>query len=128
MSFWENFWDIFWWSFTAFVFFAYLFGVFSVIGDLFRDHGLSGWWKAVWIVFLCFLPFVTLLVYLAARGDGMAERSVERARRDQEEADSYIRKVSAASPADEISKAKALMEAGTISPEEFARLKSRVLV
>lgn len=128
MSFWENFWDIFWWFFTACVFFAYLFGVFAIIGDLFRDHGLSGWWKAVWIFFLCFLPFVTLLVYLAARGDGMAERSVERARRDQEEAGSYIRRVSAASPADEISKAKALLDAGTISPDEFARLKSRVLV
>ena len=89
MSFWENFWDIFWWFFTACVFFAYLFGVFAIIGDLFRDHGLSGWWKAVWIFFLCFLPFVTLLVYLAARGDGMAERSVERARRDQDDADSY---------------------------------------
>lgn len=128
MSFWENFWDIFWWFFTACVFFAYLFGVFAVIGDLFRDHRLSGWWKAVWIFFLCFLPFVTLLVYLAARGEGMAERSIERSRRDQEEADSYIRRVSAASPADEISKAKALLDAGTISPDEFQRIKSRVLV
>ena len=128
MSFWENFWDIFWWFFTASVFFAYLFGVFAVIGDLFRDHRLSGWWKAVWIFFLCFLPLVTLLVYLAARGDGMADRSVERARRHQDEADSYIRKVSAASPTDEISKAKALLDAGAISPDEFAKLKSRVLV
>ena len=128
MSFWENFWDIFWWFFTACVFVAYLFGVFAIIGDIFRDHKLSGWWKAVWIFFLCFLPLVTLLVYLAARGDGMAERSMERARRDQDEADSYIRRVSAASPADEISKAKALLDAGTISPDEFARIKSRVLV
>ena len=102
--------------------------LFAIIGDLFRDHGLSGWWKAVWIVFLCFLPFVTLLVYLAARGDGMAERSMERARRDQDDADSYIRQVAAASPTEEISRAKALMDAGTISPDEFERIKSRVLV
>ncbi|HSO14487.1 MAG TPA: SHOCT domain-containing protein [Arthrobacter sp.] len=128
MSFWENFWDIFWWFFTACVFFAYLFGIFAIIGDLFRDHGLSGWWKAVWILFLCFLPFVSLLVYLAARGDGMAERSMERARRDQDEADSYIRRVAAASPTEEISRAKALLDAGTISADEFERIKSRVLV
>jgi len=128
MSFWENFWDIFWWFFTACVFFAYLFGVFAIIGDLFRDHKLNGWWKAVWIFFLCFLPFVTLLVYLAARGDGMAERSAQRPRRDQEAADSFIRRGSTGSPAEEISKAKALLDAGTISPEEFERIKSRVLV
>ena len=127
MSFWENFWDIFWWFFTACVFFAYLFGVFAIIGDLFRDHRLSGWWKAVWIVFLCFLPFVTLLVYLAARGDGMAERSMERSRRHQDDADSYIRQGAAASPTEEISRAKALMDAGTISPDEFERIKNRVL-
>ncbi|MDN4645746.1 SHOCT domain-containing protein [Arthrobacter sp. PsM3] len=128
MSFWENFWDIFWWFFTASVFFAYLFGVFAIIGDLFRDHGLNGWWKAVWIFFLCSLPLVSLLVYLAARGDGMAERSVEHSRRNREDADSYIPKVATASPAEEISKAKALLDAGTISPDEFARIKSRLLV
>jgi hypothetical protein len=128
VSFWENFWDIFWWLFTACVFFAYLFGVFAIIGDLFRDHGLSGWWKAVWIFFLCFLPFVTLLVYLAARGDGMAERSVARAQRNQDDADSSIRRLSAPSASEEISRAKALLDAGTITADEFERIKSRVLV
>ncbi|MET1153509.1 SHOCT domain-containing protein [Arthrobacter sp.] len=128
MNFWENFWDIFWWFFIASVFAAYLFGIFAIIGDLFRDHSLSGWWKAVWILFLCFLPFVTLLVYLAARGDGMAERSVERARRDQDAADTYIHKDAAASPSEEISRAKALLDAGTISAEEFERIKSRVRI
>jgi hypothetical protein len=58
----------------------------------------------------------------------MAERSIERARRDQEEADSYIRRVSSASPTEEISRAKALLDAGTISADEFARIKSRALV
>jgi len=46
----------------------------TIIGDLFRDHQLSGWWKAVWILFLIFIPFVTALVYLIARGKGMADR------------------------------------------------------
>ena len=58
----------------SFVFFAYLMALFAVIADLFRDHKLSGWWKALWIIFLIFVPFLTLLVYLIARGKGMAER------------------------------------------------------
>ena len=126
MSFWENFWDIFWWFFFVYAIFAFLYALFIVIADLFRDHQLSGWWKAVWIVFLAFLPFLTLLVYMIARGKGMTERSMERARRDQEAADSYIRSVATESPSEEISKAKALLDAGTISAEEFDRIKTRV--
>ena len=126
MSFWENFWDIFWWFFFVYAIFAFLYALFIVIADLFRDHQLSGWWKAVWIVFLAFLPFLTLLVYMIARGKGMTERSMERARRDQEAADSYIRRVATESPSEEISKAKALKDAGTISADEFERIKTRV--
>ena len=126
MSFWENFWDIFWWFFIVYALFAFLYALFIVIADLFRDHELSGWWKAIWIIFLAFVPFLTLLVYMIARGKGMAERSMQRARREQEAADSYIRQVATASPTEEISKAKALLDAGTISPDEFQRIKARV--
>ena len=126
MSFWENFWDIFWWFFIVYALFAFLYALFIVIADLFRDHELSGWWKAIWIIFLAFVPFLTLLVYMIARGKGMAERSMQRARRDQEAADSYIREVATASPTEEIAKAKALLDAGTISPDEFQRIKARV--
>jgi hypothetical protein len=127
VRFWENFWDIFWWFFIVYAIFAFLYALFLVIADLFRDHQLSGWWKAVWIVFLAFVPFLTLLVYMIARGKGMTERSMERARRDQEAADSYIRQVATASPTEEISKAKALLDSGTISPDEFQRIKTRVM-
>jgi hypothetical protein len=126
MSFWESFWDIFWWFFIVYALFAFLYALFIVISDVFRDKDLNGWWKAVWIVFLAFVPFLTLLVYMVARGKGMAQRSMERAKRDQAEADSYIRSVASASPTDEIAKAKALMDAGTITPEEFQRIKARV--
>ncbi|MEO3933108.1 SHOCT domain-containing protein [Micrococcaceae bacterium Sec7.4] len=126
MSFWENFWNIFWWFFIVYAIFAFLYALFIVIADLFRDQHLNGWWKAVWIFFLAFVPFLTLLVYMVARGKGMAERSMERARRDQSEADSYIRSVASASPSDEISKAKALLDSGTISADEFERIKTRV--
>lgn len=126
MNLWESFWEIFWWFFIFYAFFAFLYALYMVIADLFRDHELSGWWKAVWIIFLAFVPFLTLLVYMVARGKGMAARSMERSRRDQAEADSYIRSVAAASPTEEIAKAKALLDAGTISPDEFQRIKTRV--
>ena len=128
MSFWENFWDIFWWFLCVYAFFAFLYALFVIIGDIFRDHKLNGWLKAVWIVFLAFLPFLSVLVYLIARGKGMTERAMERARQNQEEADAYIRQVATASPTDEIAKAKALLDAGTISPDEFEKIKSSALV
>ena len=128
MSFWENFWDIFWWFIYVYAFFAFLFALFVIIGDIFRDRELNGWLKAVWIVFLAFLPILGVLVYLIARGKGMVERAGERTRKDQEASDAYIRQVATASPTEEIAKAKALLDSGTISPDEFEKIKSSVLV
>jgi Phospholipase_D-nuclease N-terminal len=128
MSFWESFWNIFWWFLYVYAFIAFLYALFVIIGDIFRDHELNGWLKAIWIVFLAFVPFLSVLVYLIARGKGLTERAAERARQNQKSADEYIRQVAAPSPAEEISKAKALLDAGTISPDEFAKIKSSVLV
>ncbi|KQR52416.1 hypothetical protein ASF88_12835 [Leifsonia sp. Leaf336] len=127
MDFWNNFWNIIWLFFWSFAFIAYLFALFAIISDLFRDHKLNGWWKALWIIFLIFVPFLTALVYLIARGPGMAERSQKEARQVQQSTDAYIRQVATSSPSDEIAKAKALLDAGTITPEEFAHLKSVAL-
>ncbi|WP_169582176.1 SHOCT domain-containing protein [Microbacterium thalassium] len=127
-GFWGSLGDIIWWFLWAFVFVAYLFALFAVIGDLFRDHELSGWWKAVWIIFLIFVPFLTLLVYLIARGNGMAKRGAAEARQIQAAQDAYIKSVaSAASPADEIAKAKALLDAGTITQAEYDAIKAKAL-
>jgi ABC-type multidrug transport system fused ATPase/permease subunit len=129
MNFWESFWDVIWWFFWVFAFIAYLMALFAIIGDLFRDHKLNGWAKAVWIIFLIFVPFLTALVYLIARGSGMAERSQKEARHYQAATDEYIRQTAgtAASPADEIAKAKSLLDAGTISQGEYDRLKAKAL-
>ncbi|MFF1571246.1 SHOCT domain-containing protein [Leifsonia sp. NPDC058292] len=127
MSFWDNFWNIIWIFFWSFAFIAYLFALFSIIGDLFRDHKLNGWWKALWVLFLIFVPFLTALVYLIARGPGMAERAQKQAREVQQATDTYIRQVAVASPADEIAKAKALLDSGTITQAEFDHLKARAL-
>lgn len=126
-GFWGSFWDLIWWFLWAFVFFAYLFALFAIISDLFRDHKLSGWWKAAWIVFLIFVPFLTALVYLITRGRGMAERSASQAKQIQQVQDDYIKQVAGSSPSDEIAKAKALLDAGTITPAEYDVIKAKVL-
>jgi hypothetical protein len=127
MSFWDNFWNILWVIFWSFAFVSYLFALFSVVADIFRDHKLNGWGKALWILFLVFVPFLTVLVYLIARGGGMAQRSTQSAQRAQTQADDYIRTVAGSSPSDEIAKAKALLDAGTITAEEYAHIKGKAL-
>lgn len=127
MSIWESFWDIIWWFFWVFVFISYLMVLFNIVADLFRDHTMNGWGKAVWIIALIFVPFLTALVYLIARGKGMAERSASVYREQQHAADSYIRSVAGSSPTDEIDKAAKLRDAGTITDDEFASIKARAL-
>ncbi len=77
----DSFWDLFWWFFWIYVWVALLMILFSIVVDIFRDHSLNGWGKALWIVFLVFFPFLAILVYMIARGRGMAQRSTGRRRR-----------------------------------------------
>ena len=129
-GFWGSFWDIIWWFLTIFIFISSLFVRFAIISDLFRDHKLNGWWKAVWIIFLLFFPIITALVYLIARGRGMGERSQAQAKQLQEAQSEYIKSVAgagAASPSDEIAKARALLDAGTIDQAEYDALKAKAL-
>ena len=124
-----SFWDVVWFIFISFALMAYLMVLFSIIGDLFRDREASGLAKAVWMVALIFLPFLTALVYLIARGNGMADRSMRSAENLRQQQDAYIREVAAkASPADQIAKAKEMLDAGVISAPEFESLKAKALV
>lgn len=125
-EFWSTLGNTIWYALLIVALISYLFALFAVVGDLFRDRKLSGGWKAVWFIFLIWVPFLTVLVYLIARGSGMAERSVAAAKQQKEAADEYIRSV-AGSPADEIARAKALLDAGTISADEYAALKAKAL-
>lgn len=122
-----DFWDFFWLLVYSFFFIAYLMVLFQIVADLFRDTALSGWWKAVWIIFLIFLPILTALVYLVARGRGMAERQQHAALRAKADADSYIRQVAAVAPADQIASAKSLLDAGAITQAEYEALKAKAL-
>ena len=121
-------WSLVAWFFWVFVFVAYLMVLFSILGDLFRDHTLSGGWKAVWVIFLIFVPFLTALVYLIARGSGMQKRSVEQYAELRKQQDAYIRTAAgSSSPTDDIAKAKGLLDSGAISDAEFTALKTKAL-
>ncbi len=118
--------DLFWFLLWSFYFIAYLYIIIVIITDLFRDEKLSGWFKALWIIALVFVPFLTGLIYVIARGKGMAERAQAARGSVVPESDDY-RPAASASPADDIAKAKALLDAGTISQGEFDALKSKAL-
>ncbi len=123
----SNFWDILYLIASAFFFVAYLIVLFHVVVDLFRDADLRGGIKVLWLIGLIFLPVLTALLYILARGRGMAERQQVAMQQAKSDTDAYIRKVAGKSPADQIADAKALLDAGTINPEEFARLKAKAL-
>lgn len=126
-----SFWDIIWFIVVFFAFTAYLMALFWILTDLFRDHQLSGWLKAVWVVCLIVFPLVTALVYLIARGQGMSQRSAQQYAEARKAQDEYIRSVASsnggASGAEQIARAKELLDSGAITPEEFAALKQKAL-
>jgi len=124
-----SFWDVVWFIFISFAFVAYLMVMFSILTDLFRDRETSGVMKAIWVVALIFLPLLTSLVYLIVRGRGMTERSTRSAEAMKEQQDAYIRQVAATStPADQIEKARSMLDAGVISQNEFESIKAKALV
>jgi type VI protein secretion system component VasK len=122
------FWDFLWLLIWSFLFVTFLMVLFQIFGDLFRDPELSGWAKAAWVIGLIVFPWLMILVYLIARGKGMAERQAGAMRSAQKSTDEYIQTVASRStPADQISSAKALLDSGTISQAEFDQLKAKAL-
>jgi type VI protein secretion system component VasK len=125
----DSFWDWFWLLVWTFVFVMYLMVLFQIIADLFRDKDLSGWWKALWIIFLIIFPFLAAFIYLIARGRSMAERQAGEMRQAQVATDQYIKSVAsqASSPADQIASAKSLLDSGAITQQEYEQLKAKAL-
>jgi phospholipase D-like protein len=112
----------------VFLFAAWLMILFVIIGDLFRDHTISGWAKALWVVFLIFIPFLAALVYLVARGDGMRERALAAQKHQQQEVDSYIRQqAGVGSTADELTKLSELHDKGKLSDQEWEQAKAKLV-
>ena len=121
------FWDAVVLMASTFFFIAYLIVLFQVVVDLFRDSEMGGGSKVLWIIGLIFVPLLTALIYVLARGKGMSERQRAAVRAAKADTDAYIRDVAGKSPADHIADAKKLLDAGTISADEFARLKTKAL-
>jgi Short C-terminal domain/Phospholipase_D-nuclease N-terminal len=110
-----------------FFFVIWIWILFAIISDLFRDHEMSGWLKAVWILFLVFIPFLTALIYLIARGSGMRDRTIKAQADAKKHFDDYVQEQAHATPADELHKLNDLREKGALSDEEFARAKAKLL-
>jgi ABC-type multidrug transport system fused ATPase/permease subunit len=110
-----------------FFFVIWIWILITILTDLFRDHELSGWAKAAWMLFLVVVPFIAALVYLIARGSGMRDRTIKAQAEARQHFESYVRETAGGSPADELAKLSDLKEKGTISDQEFARAKEKLL-
>ncbi len=115
-------------AFEVFFFVIWIWILITILTDLFRDHALSGWAKAAWVLFLVFIPFLTALIYLIARGAGMRERAIKAQAEAKQHFDTYVREQAhGGSPADELHKLNELKEKGALSNEEFDKAKAKLL-
>jgi ABC-type multidrug transport system fused ATPase/permease subunit len=120
--------NVFWSMFIFFLWIIWIWILITVFIDIFRSRDLSGWAKALWVLFVLFIPLIGVLVYLIARGGKMHERAVQQAQRQDQEFRAYVQE--AASPessADQLAKLASLRDRGVISAEEFEREKTKVL-
>ena len=123
-----NFAETLWSLVIIFLLLSYLIVLFHIVTDLFRDGNLNGWFKALWTLLLIVLPILASLVYLIIRGQGMAARQEIRAQDSANSAEAHIRSLATAtSPSQQIAEAKALLDDGAITSDEFATLKAKAL-
>ncbi len=123
-----TFGQVMWSMFVFFMWILWFWLLFTVFGDLFRRHDISGWGKAGWCVFVILLPFLGVFVYLIAEGKSMAERNVQQAQQAQAQMDSYVRSVATTgSSAEQIARGKELLDSGAITQAEFDQLKAKAL-
>jgi magnesium-transporting ATPase (P-type) len=114
--------------FEFFLFFAWFMCLFWVLGDIFRSNDLGGGGKTLWVIFVIVIPWLGILVYVIARGKGMQERQMEQAKEMQAAQSQYIQSVAGSATAtDQIASAKALLDSGAITQDEFNALKSKAL-
>lgn len=125
--------NVFWTMLWFFLWIMWLFLLFKVVMDIFRDDEMSGWGKAGWLIFCIVLPFLGVLVYVIARGKGMGQRDVKQAKENEAAFQDYIRKTAGTAPGggggsvDELSRLAELRDRGAITDEEFERAKAKVL-
>ena len=125
----NDFWDVLLWSFWFFIWISAIMVWVRCLFDMFGDHTLSGWGKAMWALVLIFIPWIGVLIYLIARGPSMSERHMAAMSRAQTAQEQYIKEVAGGptDPAAQIANAKALLDSGAISESEFNALKAKAL-
>jgi type VI protein secretion system component VasK len=122
--------NVFWTIFEFFLWVIWIWILIWIFIDIFRSHDLSGWAKALWFLFVLFIPLIGVLVYLIARGGSMQERAQQDAKQQDQEFRQYVQQAAASAPAstaDQLAKLADLRDRGVISAEEFEREKAKVL-
>jgi predicted PurR-regulated permease PerM len=120
--------DFFWTIFEIFLWVIWIWILIWIFIDIFRSHDLSGFAKALWFIFVLFIPLIGVLVYLIVRGGSMHERAVQQAQQQDQEARTYIREAAGTqSSADQLTKLAELRDKGVISADEFEREKAKIL-
>jgi Phospholipase_D-nuclease N-terminal/Short C-terminal domain len=120
--------EVFWTMLIFFAFVVWIWILFTVIADIFRRHETSAWVKVAWLIFIILVPYLGVFIYLIAEHKGMTERAVKQQQAVQSDMDDYVRSVAGkGDPADQIAKAKALLDQGAISQGEFDQIKQKAL-
>ncbi len=123
-----TFGDVLWSMFVFFLWVLWFWLLFTVFGDLFRRHDIGGGAKTLWVIFVIIAPFLGTFVYLIAEGKGMGERQMQRMQASQTQMDTYVRSVASSSnAAEQIAKAKELLDNGTLTQAEFDQVKAKAL-
>jgi hypothetical protein len=122
-----SFGDLLLMVFEIFLFVVWIWILFTIITDLFRNHEMSGWLKALWLVVLVFIPYLTALIYLIVYGSDMRERTLRAQAEAKHEADQYIRAAAHVSPADELHKLHDLVDKGALTQAEYDKAKQKLL-
>ena len=124
----DSFANVMWTMIVFFVWIIWFWLLITVFADLFRRHDISGWLKAVWMIFVVVAPYLGVLVYLIAQSKGMAERNAKQAQQSQAQFDDYVKSVSAqGDPTEQIAKGEQLLDSGAISQAEFDQIKQKAL-
>jgi hypothetical protein len=120
--------EVFWTMLIFFAFVVWIWILIAVLADLFRRHDASGFAKVLWIIFIVVLPYLGVFVYLIVEHKGMTERTIKHQQAAQQQMDQYVKSVAAqADPAEQIAKAKQLLDAGTLTQAEFDQIKQKAL-
>ena len=111
------------WLVWIFLFVIWFWLLITIFADLFRRHDISGWVKALWIIFVIVLPFLGILIYLITQSHGIAERNMQQVKAQEDQ----LRQIVGTSSADELVKLDQLKASGSITDDEYQKMRAKVI-